>query len=195
MAGDTVRLFVSIPIDDAVRKSMRRIDWWVDHLDQFRKIPPKNRHVTVVFIGDVPASAVDAITGALEGCLSHQPAFAMPVIGMVSMPSERRQRALAVELDASTGFGDLVIAVRAGLLSTPARERLLEESDREPRPHITVARKKRSGGGGRVDVASAPVFQGAIRCVRVELVRSELTANGPIYTPIRGWLMHGSEEE
>lgn len=194
MAGDTVRLFVSIPIDDAVRKSMRRIDWWVDHLDRFRKIPPKNRHVTVAFIGDVPASAVDAIADTLDGCLSHRPAFAMSVIGMASMPSERRQRALAVELDATTGFGDLVIAVRAALLSTPAQARLLEESNREPRPHITVARKKRTGGGGRVEVASAPVFQGAIRCVRVELVHSELTAHGPIYTPIRGWPMHESEE-
>lgn len=191
MDDDSNRLFVAIPLDDAVRKSMRRIDWWVDHLDRFRKVPPKNRHVTVAFIGDVPSRAIERITGALDGCLAGWPAFVMPVRTIVPMPSERRQRALAVELDATTGFYELAIAVRTALETTPARDRILAESDREPRPHITVARKKRTGGSSRVDVSSAPPLDGAIPCHRVELIRSELTAQGPIYTPLADWTLRG----
>ena len=188
---ESVRLFVAIPLDDAVRKAMRRIDWWVDHLDRFRKVPPRNRHITVAFLGDVPASAVPAITAALDRCLDRRAGFVMPALGVVAMPSDRRQRALAIELDAGSGFGELASAVRLALLETPARERILSESDRPARPHITVARKKRTGGSARVDVSGAPPIECPIRCSGVGLIRSELTPQGPIYTTLEAWSLTG----
>lgn len=182
-----VRLFVAVELDEAERRAMRRIDWWVDHLDYFRKVPPRNRHVTIAFLGDVADSAIGEIIGALDGCLAGRAAFVMPALGVVSMPSERRQRALALELDAATGFAELAGSVRAALLPTPAGARLLDEPRREVGPHVTVARKKRTGGGSRLDPSSAPPFEGVIGCDRVALMRSELTPQGPIYTPLAGW--------
>ena len=192
MTGDTARLFVSIDLDDSIRKAMRPIDWWVDHLDGFRKIPPRSRHVTVAFIGDIAVSATDEIIAALDRRLHDRPAFAMPVVGMTSMPNEQRQRALAIELDAETGFADLALAASSALLKTPARERFADEPHRKPRPHITVARKKRSGGNRRVDVSCAPRFDVPIPCIRVDLIRSTLGPQGPIYTALSGWPLRGA---
>lgn len=187
MADATARLFVAVELDEAERKAMRRIDWWVDHLDHFRKVPPRNRHVTIAFLGDVAVSAIGEIVAALDGCLASRAAFVMPALGIASMPSDRRQRALALELDSTTGFAELAGSVRTALLPTPAGARLLDEPTREARPHVTVARKKRTGGGARIDPSSAPPFEGMIGCSRVELMRSELTPQGPIYTPLAGW--------
>lgn len=187
----TSRLFVAIPLDDAVRKALRRTDWWLEQQRRFRKVPQANRHVTVAFLGDIPGGAIAEICDALDRSLRSRAAFTMACGKTIALPSARRQRVLAIELDASTGFGRLAGDVREGLLSTPARERLLTEIGGAPRPHITVARKKRTGGSGAADLDSAPPTECVVCCDKVELVRSELTSQGPIYTPLRGWSLTG----
>jgi 2'-5' RNA ligase len=84
--------------------------------------------------------------------------------------------------------------VRTALLSTPARDLLLEQPECAPRPHITVARKKRTRSGGPADVSSSPSFDGPIVCDRVALIRSSLGSQGPIYTTLASWPLRGSAD-
>lgn len=194
MSDETVRLFVSIDLNDSLRKAMRPLDWWIDHLDGFRKVRAKNRHVTVAFIGDVPAPCVDAIAHALGPVIDRHRAFRMEPIGLIPMPSVHRQRVIAIGLDGTTGFDRLAVDVHGALLGTAAGERFLGDPDRPQRAHITVARKKRSGGSKRADLSEAPRFECVVPCHSVELVRSELTGEGPIYTPLARWPLAGGAE-
>lgn len=194
MADETVRLFVSIDLDDALRKAMRPMDWWIDHQDGFRKIPPNNRHVTVAFIGDAPAASTDAIAQALGAVMQRHGAFRIRPTGLLPIPSMHRQRVIAIGLDGTSGFDALAADVRDALLRSPACERLLDAEDRPQRAHITVARKKRSGGSRRAAFDSAPPFEAVVPCEEVRLMRSELTGDGPIYTPLARWTLSGGAE-
>lgn len=188
-APESLRLFVSIPLDDTTRKAMRRLDWWVDHLDGFRKVPPGNRHVTVVFLGDVASDQFERLIDSIGEPLDSQRTFVMPIEGVIAMPSERRQRALAVGLGAESGFASLERSVRSAVGAVHP----MEADDRPPRPHITFARRKRTGGG-RVDTTTAPPIVGEVFCATVELVRSELTGQGPIYTPLARWALRDKSD-
>jgi len=173
---------------------MPRIDWWVAHLEGFRKVPPANRHITVVFIGDVPSDAIDQVTGAINETASMHEPFSLRAQGVIALPNEHRQRVLAIGFDSSPGFVALVRSAQAALLATSARATVESELDRPPRPHITVARKKRTGGSRPADLVSAPPFERVVPCRAVELVRSTVTAEGPIYTPLVRIPLRGDAE-
>lgn len=166
---------------------MRRIDWWLDHLNRFRPVPASNRHVTVAFIGDAPQRDIEPIANSLNDCLAGQRAFELAPRGVETLPSRHRQRTIVLAFEPSEEFSSLADRVRDTLLDSPARSLMLDRPERAPRPHVTVARRKRSAGRVRIDLSTSPVVEGAARCRSVDLMRSTLTGDGPIYTPLRSW--------
>ncbi|MGF0116512.1 2'-5' RNA ligase family protein [Promicromonospora sp. Marseille-Q5078] len=114
-----------------------------------RWVPPEQRHVTLVFHGEVPDGAVPGYVDALHDTLRDVPPFRLALSGSGSFGG----RTLWVgvtgaieELRRAAGFAQDVAVGAAGL---PASDRA------SGRPHLTVARATLRAAEGRRQVAGA----------------------------------------
>jgi len=99
---------------------------------------PEALHVTLKFIGNVDASKLGAIRGALATVCSDEP-VEMRVRGMGFFPDERRPHVLWAGIEASPNLAPLAAAIEQRLepLGIPREERKFS-------PHLTLARLKDS---------------------------------------------------
>jgi len=115
-------------------------------LGDLRPVPADNLHLTLAFLGDVPAEAigglVDAVDQALGDRTSEPPA---PLRGLGVFPDWRRPRAVYARIadrPRQDQVSDLMGTVQAACagLGFPMEDR--------PRvPHVTLARVRRGRGG------------------------------------------------
>jgi 2'-5' RNA ligase len=111
--------------------------------DRLRLVPEASLHVTLVFLGSVPAGRVEAVWEAMQ-TVSRGHAAALLEAGAVAALPRRRPRVLALDLADSRGAAvDLQEAV-AGALVTAG---LAEPERRRWRPHVTLARVRKGAQG------------------------------------------------
>jgi len=171
---ERLRLFVAcdLPVDvtDAVRR-------WQEHeLRQRRdlRLAP-TLHLTLAFLGDVPATRVPDLEGVL-GAISWTPATCT-FKGPLFLPSHGRRRVVALELDDPAGaLRRLQAEVAEGL----AAEGVYEPERRPWLPHVTVARYRRPGQPFSLQNVNIPGF-GVVRMV---LYSSHLERAGAVHAPI-----------
>jgi RNA 2',3'-cyclic 3'-phosphodiesterase len=170
VSDDHVRLFAALELPEMVRGAL--VQWGAEQVGEqagLRFTSSESLHLTLCFLGSVPASAVDAIAGACRSVAG----FARLALGLgqaVWLPSPRHPRVLAVDLEDARGgsaggppggLGHLQAALAAAL----AAGGWYESETRPFRPHVTVARVRR---GARVPGVELP------RPVPVQFVGSEV---------------------
>ncbi len=160
------------------------------HLD-VRWVKPGNIHLTVVFLGSVPAENLTAMEQPIhEVCAAFSP-FSIALKGLGCFPHARNPRVIWVGLE-----GD--IERMAGFRDS-LQERLvpfgIKEEKRPFRPHLTLGRFNRFR---RTD----PELEGLLEryrdlespvCSLGELVlfKSDLRRTGSIYTKLKSWHLTG----
>ena len=175
-----VRLFIALMppegvvehLDDAVQR-LRRLR---REEGDVRWVPPQQWHVTLVFLGEVPAESVDELAPALDDVMTHcrRPALQLAGSGTfgskvlfadVVEPKHDAPSRLLDELAARTRE----VVVRRGI----------EVEQRPFRPHLTLARA-RGGRAAFADVAKGlENYRGpSWTAERVVLVESEKATNG-----------------
>jgi len=157
----------------------------------WRVIPPENLHVTMKFLGEIPAAKVPALGAAMrEAWAGVTPGASLTFGGWALLPGPRDPRVLAVRLSEPAGTLSLLAERLEGLL-----ERL--GFPREGRPflgHVTVARSRARVRGGdlarRLGLdgvadgdadggASKPLARQALGALA--LLRSTLGPRGAVY--------------
>lgn len=135
---ETVRAFVAIELPEPVKARLRAV---VDHLERaqlrgLRLVKPEGLHLTLKFLGSVPATRVDSIVDALSQVASTQPPFAVALDGVGTFPDRGAPRVLWV------GIGGDLPAMRElhRRLDTTLERLGYEPEAREFNPHLTVAR-------------------------------------------------------
>jgi 2'-5' RNA ligase len=171
-----VRLFVALDLPDAVREGLAA--WQAGCLSgraELRAVGPNSLHVTLAFLGHLPADSVPGVSEAVAGAVPGLAAPSLRAVGVVGVP-RRRPRLFAVDLADDGG--------RAASLQAAVSEALAVGGwytpERRPFwPHVTVARV-RARGGSRV---AAPPFAGVpdapFPASAVTLYRSRLGGGGP----------------
>ena len=182
MSDERVRLFVALELPELVRGAL--VQWRVEQVGEqpgLRFTSPESLHLTLCFLGSVPATAVDAIAGACRSVAG----FARLALGLgeaVWLPSARRPRVLAVDLDDAGSGSAGASAVGLGQLQAALAAAGWYEPETRPfRPHVTVARVR---SGARVHGVELP------RPVPVQFVGSDVAL-------MRSWLggSHGARYE
>lgn len=186
LTPETVRAFVAVPLDDAVREAVGRL------VEQLRKaLPgpalrwsrPDQIHLTLRFFGDIGADSVASVRAAVErGCRGVGP-ITLRAANLGAFPDSRNPRVLWVDVGGQTS------ALRC-LQEQIQRETAGFGEPPEPRafaPHLTLARVKNASGAERRNIAEqlrrfGPVQLGAWTVDRAELMRSELSPSGSRYT-------------
>jgi len=147
-----MRLFIALDIDDDIRLRIQR---FVEGVSGFavaaRWVRPESMHVTLKFIGEKPAEAVEEIKHTLLA-VKGEP-FELGFHGYGFFPTAKSARVFWVGIEAGPQLASLATAVdqATSALGIPKEEHTYS-------PHLTLAR-----GGGR---SGAPGLQKGDRANR-----------------------------
>jgi 2'-5' RNA ligase len=179
-----LRAFVAVEIPEDVRAALKAVQL---RLRQFsvraRWVRSESLHLTLKFLGDIPAKQIPAISDVLHGAVRERTVFNLTAAGIGVFPGLRRPRIIWAGLSGKTALlADLQANVEDGLsaLGFP----------REKRPfggHLTIGRISEPDPAERLPEAlkalAADTF-GEFAVRELVLFRSELKPSGPVYTAL-----------
>lgn len=212
--GDSggIRTFVAVLLDEAVRRPLASLLVKAAGLPSDVKwVEAANLHITVKFLGNVPAPALPAIGQALAGVAQGFWPFDVRVTGLGTFPSHGTPRVVWVGLEgeAAQGRGAAPAAAvaapeaSAGGRARPAALVTLAGAvevglgalgyPREDRPfaaHITLGRVRGQRGQAELKafIEKESAFRAGAQAVsEIALMRSDLRPEGPVYTKLAGF--------
>lgn len=183
MAGPQ-RMFVALDLPAEVQ---RRLLALVPVAGGVRPAVPGQVHLTLHFLGDVAAAAVEPSIAALEAVVWR--GFPLVIEGGGRFPPRGPAAVLWAGLRASRPLDDLHAAIAAALEAAGHAI--------EPRPyvpHVTVARLERHAGGVAVEGflrAANRLEPIAVAVDRFHLYRSERGPAGQVHTVVRSFVAAG----
>lgn len=136
----------------------------------WRAVPAGQRHLTLTFLGEVPADRIPELEQRLRRAAARSAPLAIGLAGAGAFPSARRARVLWTGV---AGDRDALVRL-AERTSAAARRTGVPIEDRRYRPHLTLARA-RSPGGTDASAIISPLrhYAGPVEPVReIVLVRS-----------------------
>jgi 2'-5' RNA ligase len=185
---EKIRSFIAIELPGELKQALTELQRkfrstgslpvkWVD---------PGNIHLTLKFLGDIYADNVGKINAALEEAVRSLTPFSIEVKGIGVFPNMNRIQVIWVGLYGETEkLGQLQKRIETSLESLG-----FPPENRPFTPHLTLARvrdyarpEERQRLGQFISTAS---FEGkyVINVTAVNLMRSELTREGPIYSKL-----------
>jgi 2'-5' RNA ligase len=181
-----MRLFVALEIPAAVRDHLAAlIKDLRAHAPQPRWVRPENLHLTLKFIGEVPATKLDAIRQALSAVRSGQP-VELQFRGLGFFPNEKYPRIFWANMEVSPNLKFLAADIDHAL------EKLgIPHEPRPFTPHLTLARFQPPGLTEKLRAAvheNAARDFGALHATEFHLVESKLKPSGAEYTTLQSFL-------
>lgn len=194
-ATDKIRSFIAIALPPELLKTLRTLQWEARHAGvKARWVNPGQIHCTLKFLGDSAAKGLEKVAAILERHCAARAPFELTCQGLGVFPDLERPRVLWAGLEASaTIFAELQQAIEE------ATAAIGYKSDGRPfHPHLTIGRMEAGRGGA----ALTPFLQafgrrrfGAFPVTHIELIKSELTPKGPIYTQLQSFSLGGKSGE
>ncbi len=183
--GGTVRTFVAVEIDEAVR---RRATGLVETLrtsvEGVSWVAPENLHLTLKFLGDVKEEDLAAVCEAVTKAAAGAAPFDLAIRTLGAFPRiDRPNNVWLGGGEGSDALADLAERVERALkpLGFPREGRAFE-------PHLTLGRVRR---GGRAPAALVRLLRenagfeaGRCRIGQIVVFSSQLTPKGAVYTPL-----------
>lgn len=192
---ETLRLFAAVAIPELVREEMARVQRELQPFTtpgDVRWTKPEQLHLTLKFLGDVPASAVEALKKSMtEACAGVRP-FYLRARGIGFFPDSRSPRVIWVGFEGDeNGLTDLQTRVERALApfaEKPGAEKFLAHATlgrfQKYRRHKTEKLLPRASALG------GHVF-GEWQAEEVGLFRSELSPGGARHTSLAAFPLAG----
>ncbi len=192
-----VRAFIAIEMPPEIQSHLA---WVQDRLRrELRDLPirwvrPESIHLTLKFLGMVPASHVDEIVAALRGLALERGPFTFVVEGIGCFPDLRHPRVIWVGISDPTR----ALAAFQRLIESSMQKLGYPPEDRPYQPHLTLGRVSRDATPAHhrriAEVIERTTVErlGEVRATEITLMRSDLHPQGAIYTPIARLPLKGS---
>jgi 2'-5' RNA ligase len=181
--GGTIRAFVALDLDTL---SLRRVARVAERLrmgsgaPSATWVPPEKMHVTLKFAGELKESAVIPLAEALAPLAEGMGAPQACPLRLDAFPSIEDASVVIVQLeDASGGLAKLARKIEK-LLSFHG----VRKDSHAFRPHVTLARLKRSYDAKRWLRPELAAGVGDCRMATLTLYRSDLGESGSTYVPL-----------
>jgi 2'-5' RNA ligase len=178
---EKIRTFIAIELDESIKDSLTELQERLKGeapRGSVRWVRSGGIHLTLKFLGDVPADQIGEITKALQkSCQGFAP-FSLSCGGLGCFPNLRRPRVVWVGVQEETG-------------TLAQLKKSIEENVAPlgyPSPHLTLGRvQKRVGPGdrGRLGDLVGALEIGVLSQMEVRsvnLMRSDLRPSGAVYT-------------
>ncbi|HVR32305.1 MAG TPA: RNA 2',3'-cyclic phosphodiesterase [Acidimicrobiia bacterium] len=170
------RIFVAVGFPPEVRAHLGQ---WLEPLELAgRIVPAEDLHLTVRFLGELDAVALDRLSGALDQSDLIEP-FSIRLDGLGAFPHARKASVIWIGVDDQSG--------RLGLVHTgvedACEEAGLGRDERPFRPHVTVSRC-RPPADVRAIMSTAPPLGISTPVDHVVVLRSHLGAGAGRYEAV-----------
>jgi len=184
--ADSIRTFVAVEVDPKVRdKAMAVIDQLGKSEADVKWVQRENLHLTLQFLGQVPAGQIPEICQAVTAAVADAEPFELEIRGVGAFPNTRRPR--TVWLGVVDGREELVALQKR---AQKALKKLgFPPEDRAFSPHLTIGRA-REGGAPALAVLGAEIAAradepcGRSRIAEVVVFSSQLARTGPTYAAL-----------
>ena len=178
-----LRTFIAIDLGKGLRARLASLqETLARSASEVKWVEEENLHLTLLFLGEVDFRDVPKVCQAVESAAGKHAAFPMQVTGVGAFPNLRRPRTLWVGVtDGAAAVTALHDDLEGPLLDLGCYRR----EDRPYTPHITVGRLKGDRHGDKLGEALARRSDwqaGETTVSEVQVLSSELTPQGPIYT-------------
>jgi len=184
---DTVRAFIAIELD---KRLCNKLDDLQDRLRAdvppglVRWVHPEGMHLTLKFLGDIPAAQVPKIAQAVQQASQEHPPFECEVSGLGCFPDTTRPRVVWVGIQEPSG----VLTALQRDVDRAVSALGFEPEQRRFHPHLTLGRVKSHDREAIAAlgeyVSRAQVKVGSIQANAVHLMRSDLLPGGAVYTAL-----------
>ena len=179
-----LRAFVAVEIPEDVRAALDAVQERLrQQLVRARWVRSGSMHLTLKFLGDIPAAQVAGVADALRVAARGHAALRLSAAGIGAFPGLRRPRILWAGFSGETEpLADLQRSVEEGLaaLGFPREERPF-------RAHLTLGRFSEPvapGPLGEALKAFATASFGEFAVQELVLFQSELKPSGAVYTAL-----------
>jgi 2'-5' RNA ligase len=184
---EKIRTFIAIELDESIKESLTKLQERLKSQvpqGSVRWVRPEGIHLTLKFLGDVPADQIGEITKALERSCQGLAPFSFSCGGLGCFPNLKRPRVVWVGIQEETGtLAQLKKAIEENVatLGYPPEKRTFS-------PHLTLGRAQRriSSGDqrrlGELVGASEIGILSQMQVKSVNLMRSDLRPSGAVYT-------------
>jgi 2'-5' RNA ligase len=172
-----MRLFIAIELPDDIKLALGRLRM---EIPGARWVPEEQMHLTLAFLGEVEETTAEQLTGKLASI--QLTGFELRFSRTGCFPNRQRPRVLWVGLEPEQRLIDLVVKIRAAVLSCG-----LFQEEHPYSPHITMARFKQLPSREFVAFLDqhkklkSPPF--SVR--EFTLFQSRLTPHGAVHIPIK----------
>lgn len=188
---EQVRTFVAVELPDVQRLALAKfINSWRKPEDGVRWVPAENLHLTLRFLGNVPATEIEALSRTLEEVVASLFSFELCFGKPGAFPSRGAPRILWMGLE-----GDWETLRELHETIENAVTRLGFESAKERfSPHITLGRVRPNR---RASLASVPALSEtpAFAVHTASLMASNLTPQGAQYARLALLLLQQHQSE
>ena len=185
---EQIRSFIAIELPDEVRSGLSQLQSQLKAAGHapVKWVDPYSIHLTLKFLGNIAAGRVDEITGVMEAAAREISPFNLEVGGLGAFPNLRRVQVVWVGVGGEVEqLGQLQRSIESGLAPLG-----FAPESREFRPHLTIARLREQASlderQGFGQIIGSTGFETVYRfgVDSVNLMRSQLTREGAIYTRI-----------
>lgn len=191
-----MRCFIAVDIDDDIRKAVGdlqdRLKAQVDcKRSDIKWVDPKLMHLTLKFLGDVPDKNIVTVCQVAESVAAAHRPFDLDIesVGHFGGRSAR-------VLWGGTGQGKDTLASMQADLESRLEEAGWPREARRFSAHLTLCRVRNTRVGMDLIEAYKPYERKVFGTCRIEQIivyHSQLTSQGPIYTPVGTCPLQGSD--
>jgi 2'-5' RNA ligase len=176
-----VRAFVAVEVSDEVRDALQALQAVLKRSHAHAAwVAPRNMHLSLLFLGDVPAAKIALLAATLDGAVRGVAPFTFTVKGTGIFGNRRAPRVVWAGVAPCAPLMALQRSVETAL-----RGLGLQLKTQDYAPHLTLGRVRSSRGGAdlvRAVEAAGTQECGAVAVSDVVLFRSCLLPEGAVHT-------------
>jgi len=185
-------LFLAIDVPNSVREKISAAQRFYKTLNlDATWVKPANMHLTVKFLGDTPSDLIPAIKDRMAEVANSTPPFAITLGKMGVFPNVSRPRVLWIGLeDRKDHLDSLKIRVEKEMTSLG-----FPPDKQKPAHHLTLGRiksAKNKEGLKKALQSTQRIEMDLFEVSSIQLIKSELTPKGSIYTVQEEFVFTGS---
>lgn len=177
------RSFIAVEANERVRNSLSQVQTNLEQTGaDLKTVKSENVHLTLRFLGDVSETRLDLIKDAVSDATTLSP-FKASVEGMGVFPKPSFIRVIW----AGVGEGTEELKTLRKNVDQELSEIDFPPEDKDFTPHFTISRVKSGKAKDKLNSIvddNSDKKWGTIEVDEIELKKSELTSEGPIYTTL-----------
>jgi len=191
---EQIRCFIAIGLPEEAKRGLAMLKKELEREEhKFVKwVEPGGIHLTLKFLGNIPAKRVTEITEAIEKATQVISRFHLEISGLGAFPSLRQARVFWVgiggEVDKLSGLAQNIDSALAAIG--------FAEEERPFVPHLTLARIRQGASPPERrdfgELVGSAIFKDKyhIEVEAISLMRSQLTPAGAVYTCLKTFALN-----